>query len=158
MKKTAIIVSVLVVGLVGWLIVMPHTTPSPEVQPDTDIEVSSQPVSSTAASEPLAPPKTSAPHETIKPQPTPAPVVVPADTTTYYTSAQVSMHASTQSCWTIVSGKVYDLTSWINQHPGGANAIKRLCGVDGTEDFNDQHGGQSRPERELAAFFIGVLK
>lgn len=76
----------------------------------------------------------------------------------YYTLAEVGIHTNTQSCWSIVSGKVYDLTSWINKHLGGASAIKRLCGVDGSEDFNGQHGGQSRPEQELAAFFIGVLK
>lgn len=73
------------------------------------------------------------------------------------TAAQVSTHNSAQSCWTSISGNVYDLTAWINQHPGGKSAILRLCGVDGTAAFNGQHGGQGRPERELATFKVGAL-
>ncbi len=82
----------------------------------------------------------------------------PTSTTNYYTKAEVATHASSQSCWSIVNGKVYDLTSWIGQHPGGQQAIKGLCGTDGSATFNGQHGGQPRPERELAGFIIGELK
>ncbi len=81
-----------------------------------------------------------------------------ADTTKYYTAAEVALHTSTQSCWSIVNGKVYDLTSWISRHPGGSGAIKQMCGIDGSAGFNGQHGGQGRPEQELASFYIGVLK
>lgn len=71
--------------------------------------------------------------------------------------AEVSAHASIESCWTAIEGSVYDLTSWINEHPGGRSAIIRLCGTDGTDEFNRQHGGEARPERELATFRIGAL-
>lgn len=81
-----------------------------------------------------------------------------ADTTKYYTAAEVALHTSTQNCWSIVNGKVYDLTSWISRHPGGSGAIKQMCGIDGSAGFNGQHGGQGRPEQELASFYIGVLK
>ncbi|MEI7709620.1 MAG: cytochrome b5 domain-containing protein [bacterium] len=46
----------------------------------------------------------------------------------------------------------------MSAHPGGSQAILYLCGIDGTKAFNDQHGGQARPERELASFVIGKLK
>ena len=78
-------------------------------------------------------------------------------TTGSYTMAQVATHNSATSCWTTINGNVYDVTTWINQHPGGKQAILSLCGVDGTAAFNGQHGGQSRPESELAAFKIGTL-
>ena len=74
-----------------------------------------------------------------------------------YTSAEVAKHADASSCWTIVRGKVYDLTSFVNQHDGGSRAILSLCGIDGTASFEDQHGGQRRPENELASLYIGVL-
>jgi cytochrome b involved in lipid metabolism len=74
-----------------------------------------------------------------------------------YTMAQVAQHASATSCFTAISGSVYNLTSFINQHPGGAQAILSLCGRDGTAAFMAQHGGQGSPERELAALKIGVL-
>lgn len=74
-----------------------------------------------------------------------------------YTLADVATHDNTTSCWTVVNGEVYDVTSWINEHPGGKQAIIGMCGIDGSETFNGQHGGQSRPASELATFKIGSL-
>jgi cytochrome b involved in lipid metabolism len=74
-----------------------------------------------------------------------------------YTLAQIATHNSVSSCWTTINGGVYDVTKWINQHPGGSDAILSLCGTDGSSAFNDQHGGQRRPANELASFKIGTL-
>jgi cytochrome b involved in lipid metabolism len=94
-----------------------------------------------------------------KPRTTP-PVVItpPSGTMTSYALAEVATHNTSASCWTVVSGSVYNVTSWIAQHPGGSSAIKAMCGVDATAAFTGQHGGQSRPVSELAGFKIGVLK
>lgn len=75
-----------------------------------------------------------------------------------YTTAEVAAHSSATSCWTIVNGNVYDVTSWISKHPGGAGAIKGMCGVDASDDFNEQHGGDGGPERVLSGYKIGALK
>src|SRR5882724_3561566 len=40
-----------------------------------------------------------------------------------YTLADVARHRTQSSCWTTIDGNVYDLTSWIPQHPGGEAAI-----------------------------------
>jgi cytochrome b involved in lipid metabolism len=74
-----------------------------------------------------------------------------------YTMAQIQAHDSASSCYTTIRGGVYDLTQWINQHPGGRQAILSLCGKDGTSAFIDQHGGQTRPENELVSLKIGIL-
>ncbi|MCX6719237.1 MAG: hypothetical protein NTZ38_02580 [Candidatus Taylorbacteria bacterium] len=74
-----------------------------------------------------------------------------------YTMAQIKAHATASNCWTAVNGKVYDVTPWINQHPGGTRAIISMCGIDGSSAFNGQHGGQRRPASELASFVIGSL-
>jgi len=74
-----------------------------------------------------------------------------------YTLADVAKHATQSSCWTAIDGKVYDLTAWIAQHPGGAGAILSICGKDGSATFNNQHGGQARPASELVSFTIGTL-
>jgi len=92
-------------------------------------------------------------------KPTPTPVASqtpPASTTPSYSFMQVSSHSSASSCWTIIGNNVYDLTSWINQHPGGKQAILGLCGKDGTIAFEKQHGGQARPQSELKSFYIGT--
>lgn len=74
-----------------------------------------------------------------------------------YTMAQVKAHASASSCYTTINGLVYDLTSFISKHPGGSSRIMRLCGIEGTAEFQAQHGGQGKPERELASLKIGTL-
>lgn len=86
-----------------------------------------------------------------------APQGAPAQAPGTYTLAQVAQHNSKASCYTAISGSVYDVTPFISRHPGGANAILSLCGTDGTAAFTNQHDGQKRPASELATFKIGTL-
>lgn len=74
-----------------------------------------------------------------------------------YTMEKVKANASATSCWSVIKGNVYDLTAWINQHPGGSSSIKSLCGVDGSAAFAAQHQGQSKPESRLSGFLLGPL-
>lgn len=75
-----------------------------------------------------------------------------------YSMDEVMMHKDTQSCWTVVNGNVYDVTTWINQHPGGPEKILFLCGKDGTSNFTNKHSGQEKPEAMLQSFKIGQIK
>ena len=75
-----------------------------------------------------------------------------------YTMEEVAKHNSRESCWTVIRGEVYDLTNWIDKHPGGADKILKICGKDGTDLFVRQHGGKEKPEKILESFKIGVLK
>jgi cytochrome b involved in lipid metabolism len=81
----------------------------------------------------------------------------PPVTTSGYTLAEVATHKDASSCWSAINGKVYDLTAWINQHPGGPQRILSICGKDGSSAFNGQHSGQARPADELANFYKGDL-
>ena len=74
-----------------------------------------------------------------------------------YTMEKVKANASATSCWTVIKGNVYNLTAWINQHPGGSSSIKSLCGVDGSSAFAAQHQGESKPESRLAGYLLGPL-
>lgn len=85
------------------------------------------------------------------------PTVIPSKKPSEYRIQEVAMHNSLKSCYTAVNGSVYDLTSFIDQHPGGVQTIESLCGIDGTATFQAQHEGQRRPENELASLKIGVL-
>lgn len=75
-----------------------------------------------------------------------------------YSLANVTTHASRSDCWVAVNGNVYDLTTWIAQHPGGPAAIVKICGTDGSATFNKQHGGQAQANAALAQFKIGALQ
>lgn len=108
---------------------------------------------SAAASTTASAPSTSAPS-TAAAAPT---STAQATTAGGYTLAQVQQHATASSCWTVVSGGVYDVTSWIAQHPGGSGPILGLCGKDGTAAFAAQHGTVGRAVNELKQFKIGSV-
>ena len=95
---------------------------------------------------------TSSPNNNIVNTPTKEPV-----SNTGITMSDVQKHNNQSSCWTVVNGGVYDLTSFVSPHPGGSRAILSLCGIDGTSAFMDQHGNQRRPNNELVGLKIGNL-
>jgi|GEM_PF-2798592 len=74
-----------------------------------------------------------------------------------YNLAQVTAHNTASDCWTIVGSNVYNLTSYITSHPGGAAAITTICGVSGTTAFTTQHGSQANAQSALATLLIGNL-
>jgi cytochrome b involved in lipid metabolism len=74
-----------------------------------------------------------------------------------FTMTELSKHADRQSCYSVVNGDVYDLTNWIDAHPGGEKAILSICGKDGSSLFNKKHGGKEKQEAELLKMKIGVL-
>jgi len=102
---------------------------------------------------------TPTPTPVVTPTPTPTPVVTPTPTPTVagYTMAQVRANNTARSCWSAIDGYVYDLTRWINSHPGGSGAILFLCGTDGTNAFKGQHENQSRPAIRLDGYKLGPL-
>lgn len=86
----------------------------------------------------------------------PAPTATPPGTG--YAMAEVEKHDSAKSCWAVVDGAVYDLTSWIDLHPGGAQRILSLCGRDATREFRAQHGQQNGPGSQLESRLLGPLR
>ena len=52
---------------------------------------------------------------------------------------ELSQHASRQSCWLAIRGTVWDVTSFIDSHPGGAHLILKQGGKDATSAYEDFH-------------------
>ncbi|MFA6909226.1 MAG: cytochrome b5-like heme/steroid binding domain-containing protein [Patescibacteria group bacterium] len=80
--------------------------------------------------------------------------------TTVLDAATVALHRTSSDCWLIISNQVYNATSYISRHPGGANQIIPYCGKDATTAFTTQ-GGQgshsSTATNQLTALRIGSL-
>lgn len=74
-----------------------------------------------------------------------------------YKLADISSHNNASSCYSIVSGSVYDLTMWVNLHPGGKSAILSMCGNDGTDAFMNEHNGKAKFMKILARYKIGTI-
>jgi len=52
---------------------------------------------------------------------------------------EVAKHNTKDSCWLVISGKVYDITSFLPDHPGGKKAPIMVSGGDATEEFEMLH-------------------
>ncbi|KAH0456549.1 hypothetical protein IEQ34_014456 [Dendrobium chrysotoxum] len=59
----------------------------------------------------------------------------------------VSKHSATKDCWLIIHGKVYDVTPFMDDHPGGDEVLLAATKKDATNDFEDV--GHSNPARDL---------
>jgi len=75
-----------------------------------------------------------------------------------YSLADVTIHAADSDCWTVIDGSVYELTSWIYRHPGGAKPIIAMCGQDSTVSFTNQHGGSKAAKAALVLLKIGQIQ
>lgn len=74
------------------------------------------------------------PTPTPVPDPTPAPACGSGGTCTV---AEVAAHSSQSNCWVRLGSKAYNVTSYVNYHPGGAGAFdSSTCGHDITAQMN----------------------
>ena len=80
-----------------------------------------------------------------------------SSSTPTYTMEVVGVHKDATSCYTVIQDSVYDLTAWVNMHPGGKGAILSICGINGTEKFIKKHKGGEKFMNILARYKIGKL-
>ncbi|TGJ87541.1 hypothetical protein E0Z10_g1222 [Xylaria hypoxylon] len=53
--------------------------------------------------------------------------------------ADVAKHNTKQDCWVIINGHVWNVTDWLDNHPGGVDAIFPHAGQDASAAYNGQH-------------------
>lgn len=90
--------------------------------------------------------------------PAPASTQKPVTTNLPLTSDEVKKHNSASDCWSIIDGAVYDLTNWVDSHPGGSSRITAICGKDGTSNFLGQHNNSNSAKSRLKGFELGKLE
>ena len=52
---------------------------------------------------------------------------------------EVSKHHTKDTCWLTIRGSVFDVTSFVQDHPGGSAILLRNAGGDVTEMFEELH-------------------
>lgn len=55
------------------------------------------------------------------------------------TSAELAEHKTKYDCWTALNGKVYNITQYLDYHPGGSSILMKGAGKDCTALFNKYH-------------------
>ncbi|KAI1173085.1 FMN-dependent dehydrogenase-domain-containing protein [Nemania sp. FL0916] len=52
---------------------------------------------------------------------------------------EIASHRSMSSCWIVVDGKAYDVTTYLDEHPGGPAILLKQGGTDATAEFHKIH-------------------
>ncbi|CAJ0593400.1 unnamed protein product [Cylicocyclus nassatus] len=76
------------------------------------------------------------------------------------TSEELVKHNTRDDCWVHIFGQVYDVTSYLEFHPGGIPELMRAAGTDGTALFNQYHAWvnyESMLKSCLVGRFVGDL-
>jgi len=68
------------------------------------------------------------------------------------TVADVAKHNTKDDCWIIYKGKAYDISKFVEAHPGGEDVLLDLAGRDCTRDFDDV--GHSESAIEMMVEFL----
>ena len=76
--------------------------------------------------------------------------------TKLYDIATVQQHNSARNAWIIFNDNVYDVTKFLEQHPGGEQVLLEVAGGDATDAFLDV-GHSVRARRMMESYKIGSL-
>lgn len=78
----------------------------------------------------------------------------------FFSLKQVARHNTEDSCWVIYKDKVYNVTEFIKDHPGGDELILNYAGKDVTAIMKDvlEHEHSDAAYEILQDYFIGHIK
>lgn len=71
------------------------------------------------------------------------------------TLEEVAKHSTENDCWVVIGNDVYNVTSLIDTHSGGKEAIIQYCGTNATDVFFSKHS-QGAYE-VLQSYYIGSI-
>ncbi|EER28428.1 hypothetical protein D8B26_004773 [Coccidioides posadasii str. Silveira] len=74
-----------------------------------------------------------------------------------FTMEEVAKHNKKDDLWIVVKGVVMDVSNWLDEHPGGAQALFSHMGKDATEEFEMLHDDEVIP-KYASQIVIGRVK
>ncbi|CAH1968558.1 unnamed protein product [Acanthoscelides obtectus] len=77
-------------------------------------------------------------------------------TSKQFSLEEVKKHSDNKSTWVVIHNNVFDVTAFLNEHPGGEEVLLEQAGKDASEAFEDV--GHSSDARDLMTKYkIGEL-
>ncbi|CAK8575032.1 unnamed protein product [Lathyrus sativus] len=73
-----------------------------------------------------------------------------------FTLSEVSKHNTPKDCWVVIHNKVYDVTKFLEDHPGGDDVLVSSTGKDASNDFDDV-GHSITATSLLDDFYVGDI-
>ncbi|XP_044519078.1 cytochrome b5 type B isoform X1 [Gracilinanus agilis] len=80
----------------------------------------------------------------------------PEASVTYYRLEEVAKRNSEKETWLVIHGRVYDITRFLDEHPGGGEVLMEQAGRDATESFEDV-GHSSDAKEMLKQYYVGEV-
>ncbi|XP_061449850.1 cytochrome b5 isoform X2 [Rhineura floridana] len=74
----------------------------------------------------------------------------------FFTLAEVEKRNTDKETWLVISGRVYDVTRFLDEHPGGEEVLLEQAGRDATESFEDV-GHSVDARKMLEQYLIGEV-
>lgn len=82
----------------------------------------------------------------------------PVDSNPISTS-ELAKHNKANDCWVVYKNQVYDITGYLNMHPGGSGTITTYCGNSGFESaFLGKHGSSFETKLKSNSILKGEFK
>ncbi|XP_050071547.1 cytochrome b5-like isoform X1 [Anopheles maculipalpis] len=73
-----------------------------------------------------------------------------------YSLAEVAQHNKPDDVWMVIHDKVYDVTKFLHEHPGGEEVLIEWAGKEATAEFDDV-GHSSDAKEQMKQFLVGEI-
>jgi fatty acid desaturase len=74
-----------------------------------------------------------------------------------FSREEVAKHNIETDCWVTIHKKVYDITKWMDKHPGGKEILRLAAGRDISIAFDSYHPFTNKANEVLAKYEIGEI-
>ncbi|KAF2446256.1 hypothetical protein P171DRAFT_430446 [Karstenula rhodostoma CBS 690.94] len=76
---------------------------------------------------------------------------------TLFSTPEIASHSTRDDCWIVIHGKVYNVTEYVRDHPGGVDVLIDMAGKDATEGYDDA-GHSEDADEIMQSYRIGIAE
>ncbi|WOL14307.1 cytochrome b5-like [Canna indica] len=75
-----------------------------------------------------------------------------------YSPSEISLHTTKKDCWLSIHGKVYDVTNFLEDHPGGDDVLLHASASGDASQAFDDVGHSSTAMSMMESYLIGSVE
>eukprot|EP01108_Squamamoeba_japonica_P005426 TRINITY_DN427_c0_g1_i2.p1 TRINITY_DN427_c0_g1~~TRINITY_DN427_c0_g1_i2.p1 ORF type:complete len:126 (+),score=60.73 TRINITY_DN427_c0_g1_i2:141-518(+) len=72
------------------------------------------------------------------------------------TMDEVAKHVTSDDIWMVIKGKAYDVTKFLDEHPGGEEVLLDMAGKDATQEYDDV-GHSDEADELMKDYLVGTV-